>query len=196
MVLVELGRNMELEAGKIEQRLDRTASALNNGNVDYAVIGGNAVGAWLKTKGAGIQTRDVDILLRRNDTALAAKALSVEGFVRRDMGSHTMFMDGPKARDAVRVVFAGEKYDKDSLEPAPPVEEYEIIDGARVIALSALVRMKLTAGRSKDLGHLIELLKAGVIDPSKVENLPESLKGRWEKVLLEREATRRAWRED
>ena len=198
MVLVELGENMEREANKIEERVDRTARALNSGNVDYAVIGGNAMGAWLRTVGSGIHTRDVDILLRRDDTEIAARALSGGGFIRRDIGSHTMFLDGPGTRviDAVHVVFSGELHKPGELEPSPSVDEYEVLDGARVISLEALTRMKLTAFRSKDRGHLIVLLTAGVINESMMERIPVSLRSRFQEVLLEREATRQPWKED
>ncbi len=56
-------------------------------------------------------TRDVDIVLNRNDLEPAKSALEAAGFVYRHFADVTMFLDGPdaKARDAVHVVFAGEK---------------------------------------------------------------------------------------
>ena len=59
----------------VKQRLDRTCNALRSAGVPYAVIGGNAVAAWVATiaDGAVRNTRDVDILLREPDLDLATK---------------------------------------------------------------------------------------------------------------------------
>ena len=66
-----------------------------------------------------------------------------------------MFLDGPsaKARDAVQVLFAGEKVRPDDPVPTPDVSEAEDIHHHRILRLDALVRMKLTAFRDKDRMH-------------------------------------------
>ena len=81
------------------------------------------------------------------------------GFIHRHVKSIDMFLDGPeaKARDAVHVVFAGEKVKADSLTPSPDVTESEVIDAFRLVTLDALVRMKLTAFRDKDRTHFARL---------------------------------------
>ncbi len=195
MAYLELARQFDQAAESVSQRLNRTVHALNTADVDYAVIGVNAVDLWLNTVGSGVKTNNVNILLRRSDIDLATEALSTEGFTRKDVGDHTMYLDEPNARfeNAIHVLFAGEKYSADSLEPTPGVEDHKVLNGVRVINLLAFVKMKLTAGRSKDLGHLIELLKAGVISDSMIERIPESLRSRFQEVLLEREATRQVW---
>ena len=50
---------------KVEQRLFRSVSALEDHGVPYAVIGGNAVAAWVAQvdEGAVRNTRDVDIVI-------------------------------------------------------------------------------------------------------------------------------------
>ncbi|HEY4262062.1 MAG TPA: hypothetical protein VGM98_17970, partial [Schlesneria sp.] len=50
---------------KVRERLLRTARALDAARVPYAIIGGNAVAAWVATvdEAAVRNTRDVDILL-------------------------------------------------------------------------------------------------------------------------------------
>ncbi len=60
--------------GLVKQRLDRTCNAFRNAGIPYAVIGGNAVAAWVATidDGAVRNTRDVDILLREQDLDLAS----------------------------------------------------------------------------------------------------------------------------
>lgn len=196
MVYLEVMKELDRSAERIHQRLNRTVTALNAGHVPYAVIGGNAVDLWLKSAGGeGVSTRDVDILLRRNDTGNATHVLKDVGFIRRDLFRRPMFLDGPNAtaREAVHVVFANEKYNNESILPAPDVEEFEEIGGARVITLEALMKMKLTAFRSRDRTHLIELLKVGVIDSSTIDKLPESLKGRFQEVLDEFESTVEDW---
>lgn len=69
---------------KVRERLERACRALNEANVPYAVIGGNAVAAWVATRDEGAirNTQDVDILLRREDADRATEALAKYGFLR------------------------------------------------------------------------------------------------------------------
>src|SRR5215510_14346777 len=114
---------------KIRQRLLRAARALEEAGVPYAVAGGNAVAAWVSRvdEAAVRNTQDVDILLRRTDLDSAREALEKAGFVYRHAAGVDMFLDGPnaKARDAVHIVFAGEKVRPDYLEAVPDVLESE-----------------------------------------------------------------------
>ena len=73
---------------KVRERLHRAARALEEAQVPYAVIGGNAVAAWVATvdESAVRNTPDVDLLLRRSDFDAAQAALTRAGFVRRDIG--------------------------------------------------------------------------------------------------------------
>ena len=63
---------------KVRERLERACRALNEANVPYAVIGGNAVAAWVATRDEGAirNTQDVDILLRPVDADRATEALA------------------------------------------------------------------------------------------------------------------------
>lgn len=98
---------------KVRARLDRAVTALEGAGIPYAVAGGNAVAAWVSRidEAAVRNTQDVDVLLRREDFERAKSALESAGFVFRHVKSVDMFLDGPdaKARDAVHVIFAGEK---------------------------------------------------------------------------------------
>jgi hypothetical protein len=89
-------------------------------------------------------TQDVNILIRRADLDAATVALEALGFVRRHVAGIDLFLDGPKAkaRDAVRVVFAGEKVRPEYLFPAPDVLESEPSVAGRILNLQALVRLK------------------------------------------------------
>lgn len=154
----------------VRERLLRAAKALEAAGVPYAVAGGNAVAAWVTTVDAAAvrATQDVDILLRRADLDAAAAALAAAGFVRRHVAGIEMFLDGPdaKARDAVHILFAGEKVKQDSIEPSPDVSASEDSTHFRVVSLEALVKMKLTSYRDKDRTHLRDMLEVGLIDGS------------------------------
>jgi hypothetical protein len=69
----------------VKNRLDRAAVALAKQGGRYAVVGGNAVAAWVSRLdiAAVRNTRDVDLLLRREDMERAAAALESAGFVHR-----------------------------------------------------------------------------------------------------------------
>src|SRR6187402_2702266 len=108
-----LWQRMERAVEKIQQRLEKTARTLDAAGVPYAIIGGNAVRAWVAQadEAAVRTTRDVDLLIRRSDLPAVTAALEAVGFVYRHVKSIDMFLDGPdaKARDAVHILFAGEK---------------------------------------------------------------------------------------
>src|SRR5712691_13406369 len=144
---------------KVRERLLRAAAALEQAQIAYAVVGGNAVAAWVSRvdEAAVRNTQDVDVLLRRADLDAAEAALKPAGFIRRHVKSIDMFLDGPnaKARDAVHILFAGEKVRPDSVYPSPDVTESEATTGFRVVTLDGLVRMKLTSFRRKDQVHLL-----------------------------------------
>lgn len=172
---------------KVRDRLLRATRALESAGVPYAVVGGNAVAAWVADvdPAAVRNTQDVDILLRRGDLDRATAAMSEAGFLYRHVRSIDMFLDGAgaKARDAVHVVFAQEKVrDTDPL-PAPDVSECEPSDRFRLLKLDALVRMKLTSFRRKDQVHLLDMLDVGLIDRSWVVKVPVELAPRLQQLL-------------
>jgi hypothetical protein len=116
---------MERAVEKVQERLERTATILEQAGIPYAIIGGHAVRAWVAQadEAAVRTTRDVDILLRRSDWPAAVAAMERAGFVYRHVKSIDMFLDGPdaKARDAVHVLFAGEKVRPEDPVPTPDV---------------------------------------------------------------------------
>jgi len=172
---------------KIRQRLLRAARALEQAQVPYAVAGGNAVAAWVSRvdEAAVRNTRDVDIVLRRADLPAARSALEQAGFVYRHAAGVDMFLDGPdaKARDAVHLVFAGEKVRPNYPEAVPDVSESEKTDAFRLLSLDALVRMKLTSFRDKDRVHLRDLMEVGLVDESWLERVPPQLRPRLQQLL-------------
>lgn len=182
-----LWQRMERAVEKVQERLARTVTALEGASVPYAIIGGHAVRAWVAQadEAAVRTTRDVDILLRRSDFPAARAALEAVGFVYRHVKEIDMFLDGPeaKARDAVHVVFAGEKVRADDAAAAPEITEVEPIERHATLTLEALVRMKLTSFRDKDRMHLRDMIDVELIDPSWVERLPPELAGRLQELL-------------
>ena len=153
---------------KVRERLQRATAALEAAGVPYAVIGGNAVAAWVATvdPSAVRNTKDVDILLRRRDLAAAEQALTAAGFTPWETAGVQMFVDGPDgtARDAVHVLFAGEKVRPHYAMPTPDVIDSEKSLDFRLVSLEMLVRMKLTSYRRKDQVHLMDMLDVGLID--------------------------------
>jgi len=164
---------------KVRERLLRATAALEQAKVPYAVIGGNAVAAWVTRvdESAVRNTQDVDVLIRRADLDAVKTALATVGFNYRHSRGIDMFLDGPsaKARDAVHVVFAGEKVRAEELLPNPDVAESESAGPYKILSLRALVQIKLTAFRDKDRTHLRDLLDVGLIDGTWAQHYPTEL---------------------
>ena len=172
---------------KVKERLRRVAQALDAADLPYAVVGGNAVQLWVAQvdESAVRNTRDVDIILKRDNLPEAIRALEQAGFIFRQAAGVTMFLDGPdaKARDAVHVVFAGEKVRPEYSEPAPEIDQCESIRSLRTLPIEALVRMKLTSFRRKDQVHLLDMLDVGLIDESWLERFPTELRRRLQELI-------------
>ncbi len=160
---------------KVRNRLKRAAEALESAGIFYAVIGGNAVATWVSQvdEAAVRNTQDVDLLMRRDDLEAAKAVLGNVGFVYRHVRGNDMFLDGPgaKARDAVHVIFSGEKVRSEDPAAAPDASETEVAESpatgrVRVLTLEALIRMKLTSYRDKDRTHLRDMIEVGLIDQS------------------------------
>jgi hypothetical protein len=184
---IDLLQRMENAAESVRIRLSRAASALKAGNIPYAVVGGNAVAAWVATvdEAAVRNTQDVDILIRRTDLPAAAAALESAGFVHRHAAGFDLFLDGPSAspRQAVHVIFADEFIRKGEPAPSPSVDESRDMGAFRVLNLEALVRFKLTAFRRKDQVHLLDLIGVGLIDDTWPAKLPAALATRLQSLL-------------
>ena len=173
---------------KVRDRLKRSTNALEEAGVPYAVVGGNAVAAWVSEvdESAARNTPDVDILLRREDLEKATVALEKVGFIQKNGAGITMFMDGPgaKARDAVYVIFANEKVRPEYEFPAPDVASSVIkSNNMRVLALEDLVRMKLTSNRLKDRVHIQDLAFVELIDSKMVGRMDGELGARLQSIL-------------
>jgi hypothetical protein len=183
----EILDRMERAVAKVRDRLLRATAALNQAGIAYAVVGGHAVASWVTTvdEGAVRNTRDIDLLVRRDDLAEIAAALERAGFVRADVLDVTMFLDGPDAKpsESIHLLFAGEKVRPEHPLPAPFLSTIEDPAGFRVITLQSLVQMKLLSNRDKDRTHVRDLIGVGLIDRSWLSELPQVLAERLRLIL-------------
>jgi hypothetical protein len=172
-------------------RMELACAALEGAGIPHAVVGGNAVAVWVGKidQGAVRNTRDVDILLRREDLERATKALSNAGFVPAKTFGVTMFLHGEDAKpsESVHIVFANEKVREDYVEAAPDVTEGEIVTTFRVMALEPLLVMKLTSFRDKDRTHIRDLIDVGLVDATWLPRLHPTLAARLSELLADPE---------
>lgn len=179
---------------KVKDRLRRAVALLEAAGLPYAVVGGNAVAAWVSRVDDSVvrNTRDVDVLVRRSDMTVIVTAMAKGGFVHRSVsvlgakGRIEMFLDGPeaKARDGVHLIFAGEKVNPEALEASPDVTDIDVTHtDFRLIALPELIIIKLTSYRDKDRVHLRDMMEIGMLDESWLARVPLSLRDRLQALL-------------
>jgi hypothetical protein len=178
---------MVLAVELVKQRLQRSTAALEAAGIPYAVIGGNAVAAWVSKvdPAAARNTVDVDLLVTRADFEKVKTALASAGFFHRHAAGIDMFLDGPKGkpREAVHVIFAGEKVRKEYVAPAPSITDCGRHQAFNVLAFESLVKMKLTSFRLKDQVHLQDMIDVGLLDYSWLDRLPAALAPRLKELL-------------
>lgn len=174
---------------KVRERCERAAKTLEGAGVPYAVIGGNAVANWV----AGVDeesvrnTRDVDILIRRDDLEAAKAAMDAVGFDYAFTSGVHLFVERPdgKPSGGVHLLFAGEKVNPTDPVPAPEITESERGAAFQVLSLDALVRMKLVAFRRKDQVHLQDMVRLGMIDATWPARFPDVLAERLREILAD-----------
>ncbi len=171
----------------VQERLNRACKALHDAQVPYAVIGGNAVAAWVATidDGAVRNTRDVDLLLAEEDLPRATDALQSAGFVRDEVMGTVIFLDGAdgKPSQGLHIFLADPKVRPDYASPAPRVDRTVEINQKRIVELEALVEMKLNSFRDKDRTHLRDMIQLGLIDAQWPARFPASLGQRLQLLL-------------
>ena len=159
----------------VRERALRATAALRAANIPYAVAGGNAVAAWVARvdRAAVRNTQDVDILVRRSDFDAVKIALEDVGFKHHELMGVDCFIDGPDGspRNAVHLLYAGEKVRPQYATPSAEVTEIEHAEEYDVLALEALVRMKLNSFRDKDRTHLRDFISIGLVDATWIPTL-------------------------
>ena len=175
---------------RVEKRLRRVTAALDAASIGYAVIGGNAVAAWVARvdPSATRATKDVDLLVERADLDRITEVMDGLGFERHDLRSLVLFTDPeePSKRAGVHLVWANEKVRPSYALPAPSTDEaVRDEEGLLILDLPALVRMKLTSFHDIDRVHIADMLSVGLID----HNLRSALSDEFRKRLAEVEAS-------
>ncbi len=175
---------------EVTARLHRITQAFEQAGVPYALVGGQAVALWVATKdpAAVRTTKDVDILLHRDDlpkARAAASAIAMDYFEVLGVG---MFLErsDPNPRKGVHLLWAGEKVRPENLLAAPNVDEREMLtQGQHVVSLAGLVRMKLVSNRDQDRVHLRDLIDVDLVSRDLLSTLPPELATHLEALLTE-----------
>jgi hypothetical protein len=168
---------MEDAQQQIYNRLAKIADILADINAEYAVVGGNAVIAWMRAKHMDSRTtRDVVLMLRKKDLPAIRSALEKQGYEFIKTGGMSLFFDTTegverKVQNGIHLVFSGEKI-KNSITPELAYTEF---GGLKVATIENLVKMKTAAARPKDLEHLQDLIEAGYTTKAKVLELARGM---------------------
>ena len=183
----ELYARMERAVERVTQRLRKTVEVLEASRINYAIVGGHAVRAWVAQvdEAAVRNTRDVDVLIRPSDLPDVITAMTDAGFHHRQTSGLDIFVETPDgaARDAVHIVLAGERVRPNDVEANPDVESFVVADGFRTLPFAALVRMKLNSFRVKHRVHILDMISLGMIDETWLDNLPQNLANRLKELL-------------
>ena len=168
---------------RVQQRLMKTAAALEAGGIPYAVVGGNAVASWVGRvdRGATRATKDVDVLVRREDAPQVTRALATLGFRREDLRDIVLFIDPdePSKKSGVHLIWAQERIRPSYSVLSPGVHEsVRDPEGFNVIDLPALLRMKLTSFQPIDQAHVLDMRSVGLLTEAVRASLPAELAGR------------------
>lgn len=143
--------------------------AFSSAGLEYRVVGGLAAYLYVEEAepDAGRLTKDIDVVVRREDLRKIAEAVEPFGLEYRHVAGVDMLVQAsaPSARRAVHMIFAGEKVRPEYLEATPELGDLRTIREVRLVPLADLVRMKLTSFRLKDQTHLKDLDEAGLITP-------------------------------
>lgn len=163
-VFARMFRAVEL----VQERLNRACLALGEAQVSYAVVGGNAVVAWVATVDdrAVRSTHDVDLWLAKEELPRATAALRAAGFYRTEVLDPMVFLDGPDGTPSqgLHILLAGRKVKAEHLSPTPQVYQSVELNQKQVLDLQALVEMKLNSFRRTDKVLLQDLIQTGLVD--------------------------------
>ena len=157
--------------------LHKITDTLRAEGIPHALIGGLAVLVHVEEADPthSTLTRDVDLMVRREDLDRIKRAAAKNWFRFRHTAGLDMLLygDADSAKNAVRLVF------HDNFAP----EKKRILgEDVPVIPVADLLRMKLSAFRDKDRVHVRSMDAAGLITPGIEEKLPSELRVRLQHV--------------
>ncbi len=150
--------------------LQKLSVPLESAGVPHELVGGLAVFLHVENADAthSSLTRDIDIMIKRADLARVVAVAESHGFRFRHSEGVDMLLygDTTSARNAVHLLFAGEKVKDSQLEAHPGIRPVRTaLHGQEfwVIPVVDLVRMKLSSNRDKDRVHVRGMDAAGLI---------------------------------
>lgn len=167
--------------------LQKLAAPLERAGVPHELVGGLALAVFLHVENADSThsslTRDIDILIRRDDLPRVVAIAEEHGFRFRHAAGVDMLLYGDtnSARNAVRLLYTGEKVKQTQLEAHPgirPVRAGLYGEEFFVMPAAELVRMILCSYRDKDRVHVRGMDAAGLITPEIEQGLSEGLRSR------------------
>ena len=169
--------------------LHKITRVFSDAGIPYELIGGLAVLIHVEEVNPELTalTRDVDLMIRREDLARVKEAAAGHGFRFRHSAGVDMLMYGQtdSARNAVHLIFSGEMVRPNQAEPNPPIApERKRIHGGEVmvIPVADLLRMKLSSFRDKDRVHVRSMDGAGLIMREVEAGLSDELSARLQHV--------------
>ena len=165
--------------------LQKLSLPLEQAGVPHELVGGLAV--FLHVENADSThsslTRDIDIMIRRDDLPRVVSIAEQFGFRYRHSAGLDMLLYGESnsARNAVHLLFAGERVKQTQLEAHPAIRPVRAgLHGQDflVVPVVALVSMKLSSCRDKDRLHVRGMDAAGLITQEVEQALNEDLRFR------------------
>ena len=187
---VSLSERHAMAVEDVAQRMVRIVGALDAAQLPYALVGGQAVALWVATvdEAATRITKDVDIMIRREDLPAVRKAaLTVEMDYFEVLGVGMLLeRDDPNPRRAVHLLWAGQKVRPEYPLPSPTMSEIELLENGRaVVTLAGLVRMKLMSNRDHDRTHLRDMIDVDLVTRELLATLPAELALRLDALLTD-----------
>jgi hypothetical protein len=169
--------------------LHKITDALASENIPHELIGGLAVLIHVEEANPehSTLTRDVDLMVRRADLERIKDVAARNGFRFRHTAGLDMLLYGEtdSARNAVHLIFSGEKVRSNQATPNPPIQPVKKAIHARevfVMPVADLVRMKLSSYRDKDRVHIRSMDASGLITADIEKALPTELQSRLQHV--------------
>jgi hypothetical protein len=163
--------------------LERIARPLAAEKIPYELVGGGAVMVQVNRvePSAVRSTKDVDIMIHRRNLESIKEVAHRHGFTcySPDSPGET------KARNAVHLIFSGEKATPSQAVPNPPLRpEHLSLHGVEVAVIPVLdlVQMKLSNNRNIDRVHVRDMDSVGLITPEVEMPLPSALRIRLQQI--------------
>jgi hypothetical protein len=150
----------------------RVEKAFRGAGIEYRVVGGLAAYLYVEEAeaDAGRLTKDIDIMVRREDLPRIQQAAETVGLEYRHADTLAQKGAAP-GRRAIHLIWSDAS-----------LSDGRILQGIPVVRIADLVRMKLTSFRIKDEMHLKDLDEQRLITPEIEDGLPALLRERLREV--------------